>query len=582
MKFLKIFMLMTLVVSCANDRGITPEVVTTTTLDQNNCTVLTGETHFINIGSEEGLVICLDSRDECELGTCNYAAHKTIEHPTDSDKKLILERNANLFTQYWKAESEPITADVDSDGDGVLDDEDLCATEIGSIENNGCPWTEADLDSMCMTLAGIVKADISDLALSYLKTDASGALVCKIDAPQDASLIDLGFLESETVEESIDTKTFLISSIAKDSNLEDVEINGEFFKIAKEKKDEVVKLGKALFIVKDEDFQDDLEKVVLTFRSQRIELILDQNTIEVTKSGQKDMSERVSISYVSKTDAEYGCKTVTNIDEMTSILVDENSSFEFTYKDTSDVNITNVYSIECKKRASALPGKVTFSLKDEDFSGDLVSVALTLESGVSLLPLSSSNQKIELEGAIGSSGKISSIDIVTRDFKKLACSSVLDIDKGIASDLSTGVKGGKYSFTYKDVSSSDVTNEHQLVCGDKTLRGEVSFDFFGSDFSKAVTSIDISVEIEQLNLVLRIDANNPTQTLTNILSRSGKILSITPSGANSEIKCNKILNVDTQEEFTINKTLGSGGRFLFSYKDTTSPLVTNRFSIKCE
>jgi outer membrane protein OmpA-like peptidoglycan-associated protein len=49
---------------------------------------------------------------------------------------------------------------VDTDGDGVYDDEDLCPTESGPIGNEGCPWEDKDGDGVldiedyCVDVAG--------------------------------------------------------------------------------------------------------------------------------------------------------------------------------------------------------------------------------------------------------------------------------------------------------------------------------------------------------------------------------------------------------------------------------------------
>ena len=53
------------------------------------------------------------------------------------------------------------TINQDADRDGVLDKDDACPKESGSIENSGCPWPDFDGDGVldkddnCPTVKGL-------------------------------------------------------------------------------------------------------------------------------------------------------------------------------------------------------------------------------------------------------------------------------------------------------------------------------------------------------------------------------------------------------------------------------------------
>jgi len=68
-------------------------------------------------------------------------------------------------TTTYKATTVTAPVRVDTDGDGIYDDEDKCPTQAGTLKYNGCPVPDTDGDGIndeldkCPTVAGVAKYD---------------------------------------------------------------------------------------------------------------------------------------------------------------------------------------------------------------------------------------------------------------------------------------------------------------------------------------------------------------------------------------------------------------------------------------
>ncbi len=132
--------------SCSKDRCGDENASCISSAKAKSCQELTGKDYYSSLNLlVDDLIVCVDHRPECIVGSCDYQSQKIIEDPTDSSKNIILERRAAESQMYWVGEVEAAEVEIDSDGDGFPDEIDtLCPSTPEGVEIHkfGCSLEE--------------------------------------------------------------------------------------------------------------------------------------------------------------------------------------------------------------------------------------------------------------------------------------------------------------------------------------------------------------------------------------------------------------------------------------------------------
>ncbi len=533
-----IFALMFILISCSNSR----DGIQCTDCDEGTtksvCEQLTGATHFTEFGvePEEGLTICLDTRQICNVGSCGYIPDKVMDHPIDSTQIVVLEKNTSGSIEYYKAEFEASDLDQDRDGDGVSDSQDACVDEAGSEFNNGCPWSELEKNALCESAALTIESEFSDFNLSFHSDDNDGSLRClvTIQAISDLSELDLS-LEAEL---EMDNKNYELSSkLLKDGEVQ--LFSGESIKVLLEIGVNS-EIGTATFEVSESLFLDeDLKRFVLGFSSGE-SLALDKDNFSIVKTGQIGASEAVSISYEADNDAKYNCFAVSDIDQAVSIPFTEEGKkgFSFTYKDIEEEQITNKFVFQCSKVEESMEGSIVISVQGEDFTGGLSSVAVTVND-ISIL-LDESRTEVTLTGNLNSQNSILQIIPRSDSGKIYECKTIYNVDSDTEFAFNSSLRRG-YPMTYLTL-SNEVSNRHEIIC--KESQAKATFRIADNIvWQEHLDGVKVTQASKAGTIVHEIMKGENLLTLTGLKNTASKIVEVEPilkSGSDREVFCTTI------------------------------------------
>lgn len=111
----------------------------------------------------------------------NYIPGSAVKNATSDPRPSYMHHSFGIVARFGKG--------IDTDKDGVPDDEDKCPTEPGKKELDGCPDTDgdgiADKDDKCPTVAGIA------LFNGCPDTDGDGIVDAEDACPNDAGTLDM-------------------------------------------------------------------------------------------------------------------------------------------------------------------------------------------------------------------------------------------------------------------------------------------------------------------------------------------------------------------------------------------------------
>jgi len=136
-----------LLLSCSSEKCGDDNSSCVSTAEAKSCKDLTGKDYYSSLNLlVDNLIVCVDHRPECIVGSCGYEPQKIIEDPSDSSKNIIMERRASESEMYWVGEVEIAEVELDSDSDAFPDSIDLCPNTPEGVEifKMGCSleqWT---------------------------------------------------------------------------------------------------------------------------------------------------------------------------------------------------------------------------------------------------------------------------------------------------------------------------------------------------------------------------------------------------------------------------------------------------------